>query len=239
MTGPMSVECATLLDMGEPQSVGAVLESMRERLARMGMDPALVDQPLDLPSAETADERAERLALQAQNKASRWRASLPAIYRDATLASLREDQNAQEMRSWLVAGYVNAVLVGAVGSGKTYAAYAVGNAAIDRGVSTEAWGVHELLAALRPGGQEREVDHRVRSAELLILDDLMMGASPFAVDTITAILNERVNHGRRTIVTTNLTADEMTTTWGPRIMDRIMYRAQVMKFSGKSLRRTW
>lgn len=235
------VESATLGTMSEPQTAGTVLESMRERLARMGMDPALVDAPVEpqVGVPESPEDRAERLALQARNRASRWRSALPAIYREASLDALRPEQHPQDVRSWLPSGRLGLLLVGGVGTGKTYAAYALGNAAVERGRITEAWRVHDLLAACRPGG-DPTAESRARSAELLILDDLMGGqASPFAVETLTAILDERVNHGRRTVVTTNLSADEMTEVWGPRLLDRVTYRADVVKFAGQSLRRSW
>lgn len=238
----VAVESATLGTMSEPQTAGTVLESMRERLARMGMDPALVDAPrLDSTSGvpESDEDRAERLALQARNRASRWRAALPAIYRDATLDALRDDQHPLEARSWLAGGLLNALLVGGVGTGKTFTAYALGNAAVERGRIVEAWSVHDLLAALRPGG-DPTAEGRARSAELLILDDLMGGVvSPFAVETLTAILNDRVNHDRRTVLTTNLDAPTVVEVWGPRLLDRIMWRSEVMRFTGESLRRAW
>lgn len=234
----LSVEPATLGSMGEPMSAGAVLESMRERLARMGLDPALVDAELDLaPGVETADERTERLATQAANRASRWRSRLAPMYVAASLDDLDDRQHAVEVRSWLTVGKPHLILAGPVGTGKTHAAYALGNEAVRRGIFTEAWTLHDLMAALRPEG-ERDALQFARTAELLILDDLGAAkVSDWAQEAFTSLLDARLRAELRTVFTTNLPADTLREVWGVRALDRMSYRAQVLTFLGESRRR--
>lgn len=235
----VSVERATLWDMAEPTTAGAVLESMRERFARMGMDPALIDlaAQLDAPGVETDDERAERLGLQAANRASRWRSRLAPMFVTAELGQLDDAQHAVEVRSWLTVGKPHLILAGPVGTGKTHAAYAIGNEAVRRGIFTEAWTLHDLMGALRPDG-ERDALQFARTADLLILDDLGVGkVSDWAQEAFTSLLDARLRSELRTVFTTNLPSDQLREVWGDRAVDRMAYRSTVLTFLGQSRRK--
>lgn len=236
----MTVQGATLASMNrtEPRPLAEALESMRERLQRMGLDPALVDGDTPPPPArETPEDARERKRQQALNRAARWRERLPVMYLEASLSDLDDDQHAVDVRGWLASGRTGLVLAGPVGTGKTHAAYAIGNAAVDRGLFVEAWTMHDLLTALRPDG-DPAAQAFARTADVLILDDLMASkaVTPWAAEALTALMDARLRDRRRTIVTTNAPANVLGEAWGARCMDRLTYRAQTLVLQGDSRR---
>lgn len=224
--------------MDEPQSLADALESMRARLARMGLDPALVDRrDLAPPRGETPEDRADRLRRQAENRAARWRNRLPVMYQQARLADLDDGQHAVTIQAWLGSGQVGLVLAGGVGTGKTHAAYAVGNAAVERGLFVESWTMHDLLTALRPEG-DPSAQQFARTADVLILDDLVASkaVTPWASEALTSLMDARLRDRRRTIITTNAPASALLEAWGARCLDRLTYRAQTLVLEGASRR---
>lgn len=226
--------------MTDPQRV-TLPPDLVARLAALGIDAAT---PVPLPDShtESAEARAERLALQARNRASRWMARRPVMYADADLADLLADKeqagHAQAAREWWAKeGAATLVAAGSVGTGKTHLAYALGNRAVAQGRWVEVWSVADLLVDLRPSG-DPTAERRARDCDLLILDDLMaLNVSPWAVEIITAIVDHRVNTGRRQVVTTNVPSDALTAAWGNRLMDRLAYRMVAVVMTGESRRK--
>lgn len=184
------------------------------------------------PDDETADERAERLAARRAVYQARWAAQVPPMYAEASVMDLDESQ------PWSFhPGTLNIVLAGPVGTGKTHAAYAMGNAMAERGEWVQAVTVVDLLAALRPDG-DPALGRAVRECQVLILDDLGAGkASEWAVEQMTALLDLRIREGRRTIVTTNIPEPDLEAAWGGRFMDRLRFRRTVHVFRGESRRK--
>lgn len=195
---------------------------------------ALADETPEQAVAAIARDRAEAYAEQdaqrAQYRRARYEDARPPEYATAELAELlpQQDPGGRGL-GWLGSDAKNALLTGPSGHGKTHLAYAIGNAALERGLWVEAWSVLELVQALAPLPAHARYDE-VRSqrqentlkwaktCELLILDDL--GAEEgtgFVAERWRAqlldILTARDGaKGRRTIVTINggVTADQPT-----------------------------
>lgn len=216
--------------MTDPQPIGATIPaSLRERLEAMGVKPA---SEVEFPRHETADEKAERLAARRAVYQARWEAQVPPMYADASWSDLDEAQRFDWPQESL-----NLVLAGPVGTGKTHAAYALGNAFSARGQWVQATTVVDLLTALRPDG-DPSLAKAVRECQVLILDDLGAGkASEFAVEQMTALLDLRIREGRRTIVTTNVPEPDLEAAWGGRFMDRLRFRRTVHVLRGESRRK--
>jgi len=214
----------------EPVTIAdAIPPALRKRLEAMGVKPA---SDLDQPRTETPDEAAERLAARRAVYQARWSAQVPPMYQEAAWADLDEGLRFD----WPEAS-LNLVLAGPVGTGKTHAAYALGNAFSGRGQWVQATTVVDLLAALRPEG-DPSLARAVRECQVLVLDDLGAGkASEFAVEQMTALLDLRVREGRRTIVTTNVPETDLEAAWGGRFMDRLRFRRTVHVFRGESRRK--
>jgi DNA replication protein DnaC len=215
----------------EPQPLGldTLPGPLRERLAKMPPEPFRPDQARH---AETAQEKADRLEARRQVYAARWAQQVPPMYQDATLADLDDAQ----AFNW-PAESLNLVLAGPVGTGKTHAAYALGNALVADGAWVASSTVVDLLAALRPDG-DLSLVRAAREAGVLILDDLgATKASEWAVEQMTALLDLRVREGRRTVFTTNVPEPDLETAWGGRFMDRLRFRRTVAVFRGESRRK--
>lgn len=226
--------------MSKPEPMD--LPDWRRRIPAEALAEAERLGPLPREQGESAEDRAERLSRQAAFRYSRWVQRRPVMYAEASLAQMIHDaeqaDQASQIGAWMRdADALNLVLAGPVGTGKTHAAYAIGNAlALTEWV--EAWTVADLLAALRPDGDPTAAD-AARQADVLIMDDLgATKVSDWAQETLTAILDARLREQRRTIVTTNLPGMQtLTDAWGGRFTDRLRFKSLALVFTGTSRRR--
>jgi DNA replication protein DnaC len=118
------------------------------------------------------------------------------------------------------------LLSGASGCGKTHIAAATVNRVVERGQPALFMVVPDLLdhlrAAYNPGAEMNydELFERVRNAPVLVLDDLgAQSATPWAQEKLFQIINHRFNLRLPTIVTTNLTPDQLDERLRTRLMD--------------------
>ncbi len=121
--------------------------------------------------------------------------------------------------SWLV-------LTGTFGSGKTHLAAAVGNERLAQGDAVLFITAPDLLDHLRSTyGPSSEVGYdeqfeRVRSAQLLILDDLgAENPSPWAGEKLFQLLNHRYSLRLPTVITTNVDLDSIEGRIRSRLLD--------------------
>lgn len=225
------------------ETLAATLARITERIPASAREAAATLGPPDWDThSETPEQAAERKATQAANRAKRWRSRLPLRYAEASLDDLIHDPEqadvARSIVGWLRRpDALTLVLAGPVGTGKTHAAYAIGNAAVTRGRWVEAWRLHDLLADLRPDGDPRAGD-RAEGCDLLILDDLgATKVSEWADETITALLDARINAGRRTVLTTNQNGAALAAVWNGRFIDRLNDYALALVMRGESRRK--
>lgn len=137
-------------------------------------------------------------------------------------------------KSWLV-------LSGGVGTGKTIAACWLLNRAsrdwqwdeVRRGLFVRA--TELVRPAMTPQAQDKlEKCYRVN---VLAIDDLgVESLSEFGLAQLLDLLTHRHSAMLRTVITTNLTVDELKTRLGLRIIDRIKQDGEVVVLTGKSLR---
>ena len=131
------------------------------------------------------------------------------------------------------------MLVGPVGCGKSHLLYAVLQELVRRGVSGFGQTVPDLLDELRPGnGDSDEKLRLLREIQLLLLDDL--GAqrdTEWVTERLFVILNARYNAMLPTLITSNLTLEELDKAPGwKRITDRILEMCDVVRLDGPSQR---
>ena len=128
------------------------------------------------------------------------------------------------------------LLEGNVGSGKTFLAGAITNALLAHDKEVLFLVVPDFLDDLRATfqkqGEFREADlmEMARKAEILILDDL--GAHNFTEWTqnrIFSLINYRMNHSLPTIITTNLSLEEMNPVIGARTVSRIIETCKIFR----------
>jgi DNA replication protein DnaC len=143
---------------------------------------------------------------------------------EKALDSLRETYKlarefAEEPHLWLV-------LLGATGCGKTHLAAAIANQQIARGRPAYFVVVPDLLDHLRSAYSPDskipydELFETIRTAPLLILDDLGAHSStPWAEEKLYQLINHRYNHRLATVITTNLTLDDLDERLASRLAD--------------------
>jgi DNA replication protein DnaC len=109
------------------------------------------------------------------------------------------------------------VLRGPEGTGKTHMAVAILRAVISQGYQAMFYNVSDLFLDLRrtmteEGKSQSEADliHPLRSADLLVLDDLgMERASDYTREILYTVINSRYAEDRATIITTNCNKNEL------------------------------
>ncbi len=112
---------------------------------------------------------------------------------------------------------------GPYGCGKTHLAAAIANAAVARGIATLFWTVPDLLDELRSGYAAGNASFETRfqttrEVDLLILDDLgTQAATEWAREKLFQLLNYRYLNELPTVITTNLTPEEL----DPRLLSRL------------------
>ncbi|MDA8227688.1 MAG: ATP-binding protein [Desulfitobacterium hafniense] len=128
------------------------------------------------------------------------------------------------------------LFTGPVGSGKTYLAASIANALTAEGQQTLFLVVPDLLDELRATFKtevnELDLLDTAREIPLLILDDL--GAHNYTDWTrnrLYSIINYRMNEHLPTIVTTNLTLDEMEEYLGARTTSRLIQTSRIFRLT--------
>lgn len=224
----------TASESREPVALTDALVPVREKLRAMGLDPDGEPEDTRGESAEDARARHQR---RMETLAGRWRTLVPEMYQTASLDDLDDLQSPVRIRSWLRSGSLNLVLAGPVGTGKTHAAYAVGNQALEAGRWVEAYTVGDLMDSLRPGASDSYGTwERARRCHVLILDDLVAKATDWEAERMTLLLDARTREQRQTIVTTNVPSAELGEVWGNRFLDRLHHRLTAVTFTGASRR---
>lgn len=233
-------ESTTLSDMNtteEPTALSEALSPLMARLRAMGLEPGQRPEgPTPVPKEDRTDAR-QRHQARMDHLASRWKELVPEMYQTADLESLDDLQHPVKVRYWLGSGSLHLVLAGPVGTGKTHAAYAVGNQALAAGKWVEAWTVGDLMDALRPGSSDHGAEGRARGCQVLILDDLTGKATDWEAERMTLLLDARTREQRQTVITTNITSTQMEEVWGSRFMDRLRHRLTALTFTGESRRK--
>lgn len=231
-----------------PEPKRASWDAMQDAPVHILQKMADDNAPLRLPPSpmrESDQDRVEREMLAADHRRRRYLRRLPQRYGTASLADLHPtEQNPDDRVSgWLAGGHQTLLLASEQpGLGKTHAAYAVGSQAVEGGLWVEAWTAMELLSALRPNRRDPEEPDRVlddvAQCDVLILDDLgRENATAWAMEQVHHVVDVRLREGRRTVVTTNLTGDDMGQRYGYPLLDRVLDDAVIVKVTGASRRK--
>ncbi len=139
-------------------------------------------------------------------------------------------------------GSQNLLFQGGTGLGKTFLSACVARAVADRGYSV----CYDTAAAVvgsfeaQKFAHDEEADARVRrmlSCDLLILDDLGTEMpTPMAASALYTLINTRLAEGKKTIISTNLSFDEMERRYSAQICSRIRGAYERLPFVGRDIR---
>jgi len=166
---------------------------------------------------------------------------------DFTFTNGFSKQQLSQLREcmWLEQNY-NIVLMGPSGVGKTYIAAGLCNDALNKGYKAYFRTMEQLIEMLKMKDITRSAKAEYRKllkAHLLVIDDIML----FTLDKQQAVqVFNFVNHLHEKasfIVTTNKSPEEWVKMLDDEViatalLDRILYRCEVVKLSGKSYRLT-
>lgn len=218
-------------------------------LARRALEVAAARRPIHpLDGDDEADDEAggdELAAVRAGGAADlylqRWAGRIPSrfVWADLDHVALEHPAAVDDLMEWaLDPRGRNLVLLGPVGTGKTYTAVAACRPSAASGAEVQFLPVDELLDLLRPGGPEGAIYDLAR-IDRLIIDDLgAERATDWTADRLFAVVNRRWLEERPTIVTTNLPADAFAEAVGPRLFSRLVGNdAVTLRLSGGDRRR--
>lgn len=128
-----------------------------------------------------------------------------------------------------------AVLCGATGTGKTYAAVAWCSTRSDFPKFVTAY---DLSYALMK--RKEDILSKLERCTTLVIDDLGTEPTGFRGDDFVAhflnLFNTRYTHNRLTVITTNLKAEQLKTTYGDRFVSRLRDCGSVYEVVGQDMR---
>ena len=143
--------------------------------------------------------------------------------------------------------YNNLLLQGDPGLGKTYLSACVARVVAKKGCSVcydtaaSALGAFERQKFARSPEEQEQANRRVErmlSCDLMILDDLGTEMiSPMSVSALYTLVNSRLVSGRKTIISTNLSDEEIERNYGAQIASRLAGEFIHLPFAGEDIRR--
>lgn len=210
----------------------------------------------DAANPEAAARRAAALELEPQREALRDERQRRERRREANERALSVLDDVPRIRALVLKGLDNTeahdvvrdwarapswclLLLGGVGCGKSTAA---GDFAYRQGLDWKdlpIWARAVEASRMSAFGDTAEARFDAwRRCSLLVLDDLGTElVTPTWQQALDDILDYRYQHSARTILPTNLTAEEFKKRYGDRISDRIREGGTVRELAGKSMRR--
>lgn len=144
---------------------------------------------------------------------------------------------AEDFRS----GADNLLLMGGTGLGKTHLSVAIAKTVVERGYDVLYACAIDMISdfeAQRFGGSSARNDTSAYyNCELLVIDDLGTEMSnQFTATVLYNLINARLNSGLATVISTNLTPNELRTRYWDRITSRIFGEYRILPFLGKDVR---
>ena len=142
--------------------------------------------------------------------------------------------------------FENILLCGTVGIGKTFLSNCIAKEILDKGHSVlylSAFQLFDLMAKNSFSGNAPKEDFvakqypHIFESDLLIIDDLGTElANSFTLAGFFLVINERILRKKSTIISTNLSPQEILTTYTERTASRIIANYTMLKLSGSDIR---
>lgn len=140
---------------------------------------------------------------------------------------------------------LNLFLMGGTGLGKTFLSTCIAKVVSDKGYSVvydtavNVFSKFEAEKFYRAYDDDRHDEtERYLKCDLLILDDLGTElTTTFVVSALYSLINNRLVSGRKTIISTNITLEELRRKYSEQIMSRLEGEYTILSFYGKDIRR--
>ncbi len=139
----------------------------------------------------------------------------------------------------------NILFYGNTGLGKTYISSCIAKEIIDLGYSVRFMSASKLFSVyddykFNRGNEEenKRITDEAYSCDLLIIDDL--GTEFFTSNSLSFLydlMNERIIQGKKMIITTNLSIDELSSKYTPRFISRLYESFNTIKLEGENIRK--
>lgn len=164
-------------------------------------------------------------------------------FRDQKMAAIQRDY-AKKYCNTDEKTPLNLFFSGGTGTGKTFLSSCIAKEFLDNGFSVLYLSATDLSdiadkAKFRndENGFNEEYLDFVESCDLLIVDDLGTEYSfPYPQSKIFDILEKRIIKQKRTVISTNLSLNDMAAKYSPRFYSRIMKEYKIIQFKGDDLR---
>lgn len=134
------------------------------------------------------------------------------------------------------------LMTGNTGLGKTHLSLSIVKNAVEKGFNAAYGSAQNFLSKIENehfsrGDERTDTLDMLINADLLIFDDLGTEfSSPYINSTIYSIINTRLLAQKPTVISTNLTLEDMRNRYGDRILSRIMGGYDILRFEGKDIR---
>ncbi len=137
----------------------------------------------------------------------------------------------------------NLLFYGAPGLGKTFLSSSIANELIGQGMSVLYQSAGSIMSVLedlkfgRTAGGTVMMSDRLYDAELLIIDDLGTEFSTaFTASEAFKIVNSRILGGKSTVISTNLSLNDLRKAYSERFLSRVIGHYKQLKFYGDDIR---
>lgn len=140
------------------------------------------------------------------------------------------------------AGAQSLLLIGGTGLGKTHLSTAVARTVIENGYSVLYDTAHNVVFDFNYDQFKSKPEEELRSekylsCDLLLLDDLGTEVQTKHTNSyLYNLINTRMNRGKTTVVSTNLTPNELLERYGDRLASRLFGEYKIVAFRGKDIR---
>lgn len=134
------------------------------------------------------------------------------------------------------------LIMGRTGCGKTFLSNCIAKEILDKRYSVVYFTAYELFTIFEKQTFEKDPDviddhDHIFECDLLIIDDLGTEmTNSFTISKLFTCLNERMLHGKSTIISTNLSLAEMADRYSERITSRILSTYKIINLIGDDIR---
>ena len=159
--------------------------------------------------------------------------------------SLQAREYAENFQSMWEAG-TGMILDGTVGTGKTFYAACIANAVAEQGLSFSFMRFSDILQRMTDWSNPRDMIRDICKKQLVVLDDFgSERETPYAIEQLARLIDERYNSGRPLVVTTNIKYEDIVAIADndveniekQRVFDRVLHMCPIrVKFDGGSKR---
>ena len=163
-------------------------------------------------------------------------------YLSATLDGIKLPPRIIKTAEQFIAGKIDGLfLTGVIGSGKTYLACAIARELVIQGKSVRFKSAPELFEDIRASfngrGSEYEIIDRLSKTKYLIIDDAgAEKSSDFTLDRLYLIIDHRYSDELPTIITSNLSLNDIKNRIHDRLASRISEMCETIVMPNKDLR---